>query len=370
LRAEPKEAELVARFFDLSLDLLCVIGFDGSLKRVSPSCEHLVGYRPQEVCARRFLDLVHPDDRHDARTELDRLAAGARLVRFENRLLCQDGSTRRLTWTIVSSPEQQLAYGVGRDISERELLWREREIQLLAAQRMQQHLLPDEPPLLPGFDIAGATYPAQFAAGDHYDYLSMPGGCVGVVISDVSGHGFAPALLVASTQTLLRSLADTRGDAGQILTDANAYLTNETADERFVTVFLGRLDPGPRIFSYASAGHPTGYVLRAGGEVKAELDSTSLPLAVLPDTTVPKADPVQLESGDTVVILTDGVMEARSANEESFGSRRALDVIRAHRDRTSREIIDRLYRAVCEFTGGDTLWDDVTAMVVKVGPQP
>lgn len=517
-KVAPAEADEVARFFELSLDLLCIIGFDGSLRRVSPSCEELFGLTAQELCCCQFLDQVHPDDRDRAQSQLDQLATGTECVRFQNRHLCKDGTTRWLAWTLVPSPESQVAYGLGRDISERELLvrelqqarlesqqclqqrdsfrasvqklrtisdsaldavvmidqhgkvvhwnpaaermfgyrqeeiegapahetlvpakylerarrgwtdfartgegpavgrvlqlnavhkngcefpieiavspfqvqqqwWataiirdvservqaektmREREIQLLAAQRMQKHLLPDRPPLVPGFDIAGATYPAQFAAGDHYDYLSLPGGYVGVVVSDVSGHGFAPALLVASTQTLLRTLADTRADVSQILTEANTYLANETEDDRFVTVILGGIDTASGIFTYASAGHPTGYVLRASGEIKAELRSTSLPLAVFPDTTVPQADPIQLEPGDTVVLLTDGVIEARSASEKSFGSRQALDVIRAHQDRTSREIIDRLYRAVCEFTGSNRLWDDVTAMIVKVEPR-
>jgi len=369
---EPTESEDVARFFELSRDLLCIIGFDGSVKRVSPSCEALFGHTPQELCDHRFLDLVHPEDCDSAQTQLNELAAGTKLVHFTNRHLCKDGTTRYLDWTMVSSPERELAWGVGRDVSERvrvEKTLRERDIQLLAAQRMQKHLLPDRPPVIPGFDIAGATYPAQFAAGDHFDYLTMPAGCVGVVVSDVSGHGFAPALLVASTQTLLRNLAETRNQVGQILTEANAFLANETEDDRFVTVILGGIDPDSGTFTYASAGHPTGYILREGGEVKAELSSTSLPLAVFPDTTVPQADPVHLEPGETIVLLTDGVIEARSASEESFGSRRALDVIRAHQDRTSREIIDRLYRAASEFTGSERLWDDVTAVIVKVAPR-
>ena len=71
-------------------------------------------------------------------------------------------------------------------------------------------------------------------------------------------------------------------------------------------------------------------------------------------------------SGDMVVLLTDGVLEARSPREEPFGARRAIEVVRAHQDRSTREIIDRLYRAVCEFCQSDELWDDLTAMIVKV----
>jgi sigma-B regulation protein RsbU (phosphoserine phosphatase) len=184
----------------------------------------------------------------------------------------------------------------------------------------------------------------------------------------VSGHGFAPALLVASTQILLVKLAETHTDVGEILTEANAFLERGTEDDRFVTVFLGRIDPESRSFEYVSAGHPTGYVLDERGFVKAEMESTALPLAVLPNGDFPKAPPLTLAPGDTVVLLTDGILEARSAAEQPFGSLRAIDVVRTYRDRTAREIIDQLYRAVCEFTAPQRPWDDVTAMVIKVGP--
>ncbi len=264
---------------------------------------------------------------------------------------------------------QWWATAIIRDITDRKRAERqlhERKVQLLAAQRIQRHLLPSGDPEVQGFDIAGATYPAEFAAGDHFDYLTMPGDGVGVVVSDVSGHGFAPALLVASIQTLLQKLAETNNDVGDILTEANAFLAGETEDDRFVTAFLGRIDPVSRSFSYASAGHPTGYVIGADGEIRANLESTAFPLAVLPDTVIPKATSVVLESGDTVILLSDGVLECRSPEEQPFGSRRAIDLVRDHRDRSAREIIDRLYRGVCEFVGSESLWDDVTAIVVKV----
>ena len=88
--------------------------------------------------------------------------------------------------------------GLVEDVTDRrraELALREQEMQLLVAQKMQEQLLPEAPPALPGFDIGGGSYPAEFTAGDFFDYLAMPNGIVGFVISDVSGHGFGPALL-------------------------------------------------------------------------------------------------------------------------------------------------------------------------------
>ena len=496
----PDGSHRLERFFELSTELLFIAGFDGTCRHVNPALQRMLGCAEEECLSRCLLDFVHPEDRQASRRFLDRTAAEASAVVLDNRCLTADGSTRRISWTIVPIAEEQALYGMGRDVTDREpsfltsdeklrtisdsaldavvmmdqfgrvVHWNpaaermfgyhqeeihgrsvhetllsnqelqgqelhgaplgpktppgtvaelnvghviqlnalrkdgnefpiemavssfevdgqwwataiirditdrkraerqlyERKVQLLAAQRIQRHLLPDSAPVVPGFDIAGATYPAEFAAGDHFDYLTMPGNGVGVVISDVSGHGFAPALLVASTQTLLQKLAETNNDVGEILTEANAFLAGETEDDRFVTVFLGRIDPMSRSFSYASAGHPTGYVIRANGQVKANLESTAFPLAVLPDTVIPKAPSVVLEPGDTVILLSDGVLECRSPEEQPFGSRRVIDLVRNHRDRSAREIIDRLYRGVCEFAGSESLWDDVTAIVVKV----
>ncbi len=251
-----------------------------------------------------------------------------------------------------------------RERAEREL--RDNQAQLLAAQRIQACLLPGTPPELPGFDIAGASYPAEFTAGDYFDYLTMSDESIGLVIADVSGHGFAPSLLMASTHALLQSLAHTHCDVGPILMQANRFLTRETELDRFVTLLLARLDPASRSFVYASAGHTPGFLLDRTGNVKRRLESTSLPLAVMPDIEFPTCDPIGLESGDMILLLTDGFHEAESAEGEYFGFERALDIIRANRHERAAEIVETLYHAACDFTSPEKPADDLTAMVVKV----
>ena len=193
----------------------------------------------------------------------------------------------------------------------------------------------------------------------------MPNGTVGFVISDVSGHGFGPALLMASTSTLIRLLAETQTDVGEILGRVNRFLAKET-DDHFVTLLLGCLDPQSRSFQYASGGHPTGYILDSSGAVKARLESTAPPLAISPATEFPAADPITLDPGDIVVLLTDGIQEAMSPAEEQFGTDRVLEVVRAHRTRKAAQIVESLYRAVCEFSQREKPADDVTAIVIKV----
>jgi len=244
----------------------------------------------------------------------------------------------------------------------------ESKAQMLAARRIQELLLPDAPPTLPGFDIAAVSRPAEFTSGDYYDYFPMPGGGIAFAIGDVCGHGLGPALLMASTHALLRSLAQTHGDISEILTHANRFLTKFTRQDSFVTLVLGRLEPHTRTFRYASAGHPAGYVLDSSGAVKAELESTGLPLGVQPEAEFPEGGSIVLEPGDTLLLLTDGILEARSPEEVPFGVDRALETVRANRNGTAGEILKSLIRAACDFSRREAPLDDMTAIAVKVEP--
>lgn len=243
------------------------------------------------------------------------------------------------------------------------------EAHLLAARKIQEHLLPDTVPELPGFDIHSLWRPAQFAAGDYFDYFRFPDGSLGVVIVDVSGHGVGPALLAASIRAYLRSLVQTGADLTEILALANSALARDIGEGRFLTLLLAHFALGGRRLTYVNAGHPSGYVLDVSGNVKARLEATALPLGVLPDATFPTGDPVALAPGDVVVLLSDGVLEAKPAGGDFFGSERVLEVIRAKRSRPAREIGESLYHAVRAHARSGEFADDVTATVFKIQPE-
>ncbi|HOM16876.1 MAG TPA: SpoIIE family protein phosphatase, partial [Thermoguttaceae bacterium] len=122
------------------------------------------------------------------------------------------------------------------------------------AREIQQKLFPSTAPKLPGFDLAGALYPASATAGDYFDYIPMLDGCWGIVLGDVSGHGMGPALVMAEVRASLRTLAQITPDVGDILTRTNRTLTAERHEFHFVTLTLVRLDPQARRLRYASAG--------------------------------------------------------------------------------------------------------------------
>jgi serine phosphatase RsbU (regulator of sigma subunit) len=242
------------------------------------------------------------------------------------------------------------------------------EVKLRMARQIQQKLFPAASPALAGYDIAGGAYCAEATGGDYFDYIPMTGGGLGVVIADVSGHGFGPALLMASTRAYLRALAQTHSSVADILTLANRFLAEEMPEDCFVTLLLARLDPPGRALVYASAGHPTGYLLDAAGQVKTQLESTGIPLGIEPDGAFFNSPEIRLEPGDLVLLLTDGIIEARAGDEGHFGLGRAFDVVRRHRDRPAREVITELYLAVRDFCRDKSPLDDVTAIVVKVLP--
>jgi serine phosphatase RsbU (regulator of sigma subunit) len=244
---------------------------------------------------------------------------------------------------------------------------RETYDQIRAAREIQQRLFPAAAPQLPGLDIAGGSFPAEATGGDYFDYIPMADGTLGVVISDVTGHGFGPALVMASTRAYLRAFTLIHADVAAVLQLANRVLVTDMGNDRFVTLLLARVDPVARTLVYSNAGHPAGYVLDARGAVKRHLGSTSIPLGVLPEADFPAGEPVQLEPGDLVILLTDGVVEARAPDNTPFGTQRVFEIIRLYRADPARLIVANLYHAVRAFTHNAPQVDDITAVVIKVG---
>src|SRR6516162_8580693 len=106
------------RLFNLSLDLFCVAGFDGYLKRLSPSWERMLGFTDAELISKPYLEFIHPDDRQRTLEAAAKTETGVKVIQFRNRFLAKDGTYRWLSWNAVPLPEQQLVYAVGRDITD------------------------------------------------------------------------------------------------------------------------------------------------------------------------------------------------------------------------------------------------------------
>jgi len=142
------EPEGCDRFFSLSLDLLCVIGFDGYVKRINPAAEKILGYSPGEIVGQLLIEFVHPDDRETTLKEAESLAAGNNTVGFENRWRCRNGSYKWIAWTATRFCEEELIYGVGRDITAH----KQAEAALQESQRFVERIANTSPNLLFVYD--------------------------------------------------------------------------------------------------------------------------------------------------------------------------------------------------------------------------
>lgn len=171
---------------------------------------------------------------------------------------------------------------------------------------------------------------------------------------------------MSATRAYLRALVLARSHIDEVLTLANQALTADMAGNHFVTLLYARLDRTSRSLHYASAGHPDGYVVSSQGEVRTVLESTSMPLGVVSDTTFPVENEVPLQSGDTIFLFTDGLVDAMAPDGTFFGTDRALEIIRGNQSQPAAAIVESLHEAVENFVQTPHLTDDVTVINIKV----
>ncbi len=361
------------RLWETSPDAILMMDESGRIGFVNPAAEQVFGLAADRLIGQNFRSLlagkegaadsdrppwVRPEAERAALLELvGRHATGGEVI---VEVAFGDMAVEGQRWHIAFIRDI-----TARRTAERALQAAEKEFGL--AREIQQRLFPAHAPQVPGFDIAGATYPAVQAGGDHYDFLPMPDGDLGLVVSDVSGHGMGPALIMAETRAYLRIVAYNRRDAGMVLTRANQVLAEDLeSGARFVTSLLVRLSPGDRKLAFANAGHTAAYVLAPNGEVRQKLPRRGPPLGLAAESIFTESEPVALASGEMVVLLTDGIEEAESPTGALFGADRFLEVVRAHREASAGEIIGAVRAALDAFGGGAPQQDDITLIVAKV----
>ena len=243
---------------------------------------------------------------------------------------------------------------------------------LAVAMQVQQNLLPQEPPQLPGFDIAGRSLYCEETGGDYYDFIDLVDlgpGKLGIAVGDVTGHGIAAALLVASARGVLRSHASRHGsDLGRLFDALNTHLVRDTDDERFMTLFYGVLDAETRSFEWTSGGHDPALWLRRNGAPQPQIDelpNTGLPLGIVDGAAFESSGPITLKSGEILVIGTDGIWEAHNADRDMFGKDRLRELLSAGADSTAQEIYAAVVDAVKQFRATTPQEDDITLVVIK-----
>ncbi len=257
--------------------------------------------------------------------------------------------------------------GISTDITD-DLKKQQLDNELRLAIAFQQKLYPAVAPSIVGLDIFGSAIPASQMCGDYYDFIPTDGPHVVIAVGDVSGHGLGPALAMVEVRSIIRSMVrhGSQIKLTDILQRLNEFLLQDLPEESFVSLFLVDIDRERGELTYAGAGHEA-VLLPANGPYQI-LENTAPVVGLLNNFTVSEAPTIPFREGDTLLIYTDGVTEARNLDCDLFGTRRVTETLTALRGENSAEIIHQLFAKVLEFTGHRSVKDDMTAVAVKVIP--
>jgi serine phosphatase RsbU (regulator of sigma subunit) len=237
------------------------------------------------------------------------------------------------------------------------------------AREIQSWLVPSHPPEVPGADIAFATRPQNSVAGDYYDafYPSAEAGNESkllVVIADVAGKSVPAALLMATLQASLRTIAGEGAPLADLVARLNRYACAHSLDgRRFTTAVLSEYDPQSRRLTYVNAGHNAPILRRTNGGLE-KLDVGGLPLGIRSPGYYETAS-LELHPGDALIFYTDGVVEAFNEENEEFGEDRWRAVIRSLPVLSAQESLQFLMKPVDEFVGATRQADDITCLVFR-----
>ncbi len=240
---------------------------------------------------------------------------------------------------------------------------------LSMAMDVQQNLLPSDSPKVEGLDIAGHSTYCDETGGDYYDFLDIVGlseTAAAIAIGDVSGHGIAAAMLMATARGILHSHCDDTDSLAELLTHMNNHLAKDVAPSRFMTMLLMTIDAKLGEMHWASAGHDLPFIFDSVSDQFIEMEGGGVPLGVLDDCIYKEYLFDEVKSGQVYLASTDGVWETFDQEGRTFGKDRVQEFIRSNAFRRAEEISELLRAELSGFRGEHTQDDDVTFVVIKV----
>jgi serine phosphatase RsbU (regulator of sigma subunit)/anti-sigma regulatory factor (Ser/Thr protein kinase) len=291
------------------------------------------------------------------------------LLNLGPRLSEQDYSSddRRLLATLATQAAPALRVAQLARQQQAEARERERmEQELRVARVIQETLLPKEVPDIQGWKIYPHWQPARAVSGDFYDFILYPDGKLGFVEADVTDKGVPAALVMATTRSILRSHAEDLESPGEVLEQVNDLLCPDIPPKMFVTCLYAVLDPVNGVLRFANAGHNVPYVRTANGLV--EVVARGMPLGLMPGMKYEEKE-IHLEAGDSLLISSDGLIEAHNGQRDMFGFQRVKALVAETAQ--PENLIKTLMQSLADFTGpGYEQEDDITLLVLERDPQP
>ena len=242
---------------------------------------------------------------------------------------------------------------------------------LALAMDVQQNLLPQEAPQIENYDIAGKSVFCDETGGDYYDYIDLSklgNGRIGIAVGDVSGHGFAAALLMTTVRALMRSRATRSNSLQELMNDINRHLAQDTQGGRFMTLFYLIADQGVPALRWVNAGHDPALVFDCASGNFNELSGSGIPLGIEKSWDYEECTQEQLNSGSIVIIGTDGIWESRNSEGAMFGKDAFKALIKENSAKSATEICDLVHETLTAFRGTSAQTDDITLVIIKKDP--
>jgi sigma-B regulation protein RsbU (phosphoserine phosphatase) len=235
--------------------------------------------------------------------------------------------------------------------------------ELRTAAEIQNKLLPQEPPVIECFDLAGRSIPAKTVGGDYFDFMKTDYQQLMFCLADVTGKGLPAALLMANTQATIRGQSMITSSPAKSVANANRLLHHNTSMGKFVTLFYGLLDCHKFKINYCNAGHDHPMLFR-NGKLHDRLTIGGLVLGFLPEYDYQENE-ISLNKGDVLVIYSDGVTEAMNEKEEEFGEERVQNIVENNYHLSAKEIVDKIVAEVRDYAGKVPQSDDITLIVIR-----
>ena len=228
------------------------------------------------------------------------------------------------------------------------------------AREIQEALMPKQLPESPRWQLAAGCKPSRIVGGDYYDAIRLANGSLAIVIADVSGKGMAAALLMSNLQAIVRAFASAEISPEELCAKANHLIAANVAPGKYITFFYAVVDAGRMRVDYCCAGHNPPMVLHRDGSIES-LSEGGPVLGVFQDAVYLRGT-TELQSGDCLLLFTDGVTEAMNGVGEEFGEDRLMDVLRNH-TADPNDYCKRIMAAINQFSKG-ALHDDATLLAV------
>jgi phosphoserine phosphatase len=240
--------------------------------------------------------------------------------------------------------------------------------EVAVAREIQMSTLPDMMPEVPGYDLHGHFQPTDHTGGDLFDLVVLDDKLF-MLLGDATGHGFGPALSATQLQAMLRVSFRLGAGLDQAYMHVNNQLAEDLPDDRFITAFMGFLDPEIHRVSYHSGGQGPILHFHAANGACDWHKPTSFPVGIMEMEEPQASASLQLEPGDILALISDGIYEYARSDGEEFGEDRVAEVFRTNHDRSMSELGSTLVKAVMDFGGDAPQADDITLVLVRRLPQ-